>query len=184
MLEVPTRPGTHSPEEHVCEELVRAREETAQLKQALHSRTVIGQATGVLMATSNLAPAEAFAELTRMSSHANRKLRDIAAEVVAAAGASRNDASEAQDSGRGPSCPTRSSCSRSWLLPQRSRTAGVRDDAARRSAARVVPALRDHPRDCWLPSYFPTVNVTSSGDRSTSSLPRYWTVTICSPFFL
>ena len=67
------------------DELTRTKEENAHLKEALHSRTVIGQATGLLMATLRMSPDDAFAELVRMSSHANRKVRDIAAEVVAAA---------------------------------------------------------------------------------------------------
>ena len=104
-LEVPIRDEAQALDEDVCDELVRAREENAQLKEALHSRTVIGQATGVLMATANLDPAEAFAELTRMSSHTNRKLRDIAAEVVATAGAARTGAPETRDSGRPSDLP-------------------------------------------------------------------------------
>ena len=89
---MPGRPrASEPPDQNVLDELVRAREENAQLKQALSSRTVIGQATGVLMATSSLAPEDAFAELVKRSSHANRKLRDVAADVVAAAHVDHQD---------------------------------------------------------------------------------------------
>ena len=85
VLETPTQHDCESRAEGVSDELALVREETAHLKAALRSRTVIGQATGLLMATLNMAPDEAFAELARMSSHANRKVRDIAAEIVATA---------------------------------------------------------------------------------------------------
>jgi hypothetical protein len=84
ILETPDDHGTEPQNDGVCEELARAREEIAQLHEALCSRTVIGQATGLLMATLRLSPDEAFAELTKMSSYSNRKVRDVAAKVVAA----------------------------------------------------------------------------------------------------
>ena len=88
---MPSPHPTEPQDEYACEELLRTREENAHLKRALSSRTVIGQATGLLMATSNLAPDDAFAELAKRSSHANRKLRDVAAEVVAAAHVDHED---------------------------------------------------------------------------------------------
>jgi hypothetical protein len=81
----PYTPGSRDDDVH--EELARIKQENAHLNEALRSRTVIGQATGLLMATLDLSPDEAFAELTKMSSHANRKVRDVAATVVAAANA-------------------------------------------------------------------------------------------------
>jgi GAF domain-containing protein len=54
----------------------------AQLQTALDSRTVIGQATGVLMERFDLAPDAAFGVLRRLSQARNVKLRDIAAQVV------------------------------------------------------------------------------------------------------
>lgn len=54
-----------------------------QLSVGLASRTVIGQATGVLMERFDLDAARAFGVLERLSSHHNIKLRDVAAEVVA-----------------------------------------------------------------------------------------------------
>ncbi|HUP85737.1 MAG TPA: GAF and ANTAR domain-containing protein [Acidimicrobiales bacterium] len=55
-----------------------------QLTQALESRVVIEQAKGVLMA-SGLTSEAAFAALRNTSQRRNRKLRDIAAEVIAEA---------------------------------------------------------------------------------------------------
>lgn len=49
---------------------------------ALENRTVIGQAQGILIAGSRLTADTAFAYLQRVSQHSNRKLRDIAADVV------------------------------------------------------------------------------------------------------
>ena len=58
--------------------------ETAeQLRTAMASRATIEQAKGVLMAQSGLSPDEAFAVLVRASQRENRKLRDVAADVVA-----------------------------------------------------------------------------------------------------
>lgn len=53
------------------------------LHNALATRTIIGQATGLLMAQYELSETAAFALLRRRSSHANVKLRDIAAQIVA-----------------------------------------------------------------------------------------------------
>ena len=79
-------------------ELARTRKENADLKEALRTRTVIGQATGWLMSTLDLDPDEAFAELVRRSSYANRKVRDIAAEIVAGAtAAAARDSSSPTD---------------------------------------------------------------------------------------
>jgi hypothetical protein len=43
---------------------------------------VIGQAQGLLMAWLDMDADNAFAYLRRVSSHENRKLRDVAAEIV------------------------------------------------------------------------------------------------------
>lgn len=53
-----------------------------QLQTALSSRTVIGQATGIVMERYGLDAAAAFTVLRRLSQSENRKLRDIAAHVV------------------------------------------------------------------------------------------------------
>lgn len=52
------------------------------LHQALTSRQVIGQATGILMERYGIGEDAAFAFLVRASSTSNTELRDIAQEVV------------------------------------------------------------------------------------------------------
>lgn len=54
-----------------------------QLSEAMKSRATIEQAKGVLMAAQGCGPDEAFDTLRRASQRSNRKLRDIATEVVA-----------------------------------------------------------------------------------------------------
>jgi transcriptional regulator with GAF, ATPase, and Fis domain len=56
--------------------------ERAHLTRAVHTRTVIGQAQGVLMQRYDIDAEQALAVLRRYSSHSNRKLRDIAADTV------------------------------------------------------------------------------------------------------
>ncbi|MGY1633510.1 GAF and ANTAR domain-containing protein [Geodermatophilus sp. SYSU D01186] len=55
------------------------------LQKALDARAVIDQAKGVLMAQHGWSPEVAFDQLVRQSNSANRKLRDIAQDVVDAA---------------------------------------------------------------------------------------------------
>lgn len=55
------------------------------LNKALCNRTVIGQAMGLLMAEYSVDEDAAFGFLRRTSSHTNRKLRDVAARLVAEA---------------------------------------------------------------------------------------------------
>lgn len=52
-------------------------------RQALASRQVIGQATGMLMERQQLSPADAFDILRRASQRMNVKLRDLAADLTA-----------------------------------------------------------------------------------------------------
>jgi GAF domain-containing protein len=59
------------------------RDLAGQLREAMASRAVIEQAKGVLMAREGLDAEAAFELLRRSSQHANRKLRDVAAELVA-----------------------------------------------------------------------------------------------------
>jgi transcriptional regulator with GAF, ATPase, and Fis domain len=56
--------------------------EREQLVRARDSRTVVGQATGVLMERHGVSADEAVAMLRRYSSHSNQKLRLIAGQVV------------------------------------------------------------------------------------------------------
>ncbi|WP_432548370.1 ANTAR domain-containing protein [Kineococcus sp. SYSU DK004] len=58
---------------------------SVNLQAAMQSRAVIEQAKGVLVASLRCTPEEAFQHLVRQSQHANRKLRDLATEVVARA---------------------------------------------------------------------------------------------------
>lgn len=60
----------------------RDKERAEQLDRALRSSREIGIAMGVLMAGGRLTREEAFALLRRASQHLNRKLRDVAAQVV------------------------------------------------------------------------------------------------------
>ncbi|MFN2587921.1 MAG: ANTAR domain-containing protein [Actinomycetota bacterium] len=54
----------------------------AQLEEALQTRTLIGQATGLLMAQEGLTSEEAFQKLVKVSQNANLKLREIAQRYV------------------------------------------------------------------------------------------------------
>jgi len=58
-----------------------------QLQTAIDSRAVIEQAKGVLMARTGLDPDAAFDALRVRSQHENRKLRDVAAEIVSSTAA-------------------------------------------------------------------------------------------------
>ena len=59
-----------------------ARDTIKNLDEAMRSRAVIEQAKGILMARSNLDVDEAFDMLRRASQRENRKLRDVAADLV------------------------------------------------------------------------------------------------------
>lgn len=56
-----------------------------QMQSAMESRAVIEQAKGIIMAEHRITPDEAFTVLTKASQDSNRKLRDIAAAIVARA---------------------------------------------------------------------------------------------------
>lgn len=60
----------------------RQTELTDQLREALYTRSVIDQAVGVLMAQQRGSASEAFALLRAASQRSNRKLRDVAGDVV------------------------------------------------------------------------------------------------------
>ncbi|MCW2528482.1 MAG: hypothetical protein JWM76_3342 [Pseudonocardiales bacterium] len=57
-------------------------DKVANLEQALASNREIGVAMGILSARHNIRPQEAFELLRVASQHTNRKLRDLAAEVI------------------------------------------------------------------------------------------------------
>jgi GAF domain-containing protein len=74
---------------HAALTLGRAQRED-QLHHAIVTRQLIGQATGIIMERHNLTEARAFDYLIRVSSHSNMKLREVAKEVVAGLGKSRD----------------------------------------------------------------------------------------------
>jgi GAF domain-containing protein len=59
-----------------------AEKQIDQLGLALHNRTIIGQAQGVLMERYAISADQAFDYLRRISSHSNRKLAGVAAEIA------------------------------------------------------------------------------------------------------
>ncbi len=66
----------------IAVQAARDRARAEQLEQAVQSNREIGMALGVIMARGRLTREEAFAVLRRASQHLNRKLRDVATEVV------------------------------------------------------------------------------------------------------
>lgn len=62
-----------------------SRELNENLRQALTSRATIDQAVGILMSGGGRSPAEAYEMLVRASQRENRKLREIAGDIVASA---------------------------------------------------------------------------------------------------
>ncbi|MEV4702859.1 GAF and ANTAR domain-containing protein [Actinoplanes sp. NPDC049316] len=59
-----------------------ARRRTAELTEALQSSRLIGMALGVVMAHRRSTPEQAFDVLRRASQRSNRKVREVAAEIV------------------------------------------------------------------------------------------------------
>lgn len=66
-----------------------ATELAANMQRAMESRAVIEQAKGIVMANVGCDAGKAFELLVQQSQHENRKLRDIASELVANATRSR-----------------------------------------------------------------------------------------------
>jgi GAF domain-containing protein len=66
---------------HVAVALAEA-QNVAHLEMAIHVRTVIGRAEGILMERFDLRPAQAFAVLRRVSQKRNIKLNRVAEELV------------------------------------------------------------------------------------------------------
>lgn len=58
-------------------------EHAVQMEEALKSSRVIGAAIGVVMASRGVSDAEAFAILKKASNDSNRKLRELAADLLA-----------------------------------------------------------------------------------------------------
>ena len=74
-------PVVGSDQEVIC----RLTQSVERLTRATESRTLIGQATGWVMARYGLSADEAFVYLVRRSQDSNTKLRVLCAEVVAEA---------------------------------------------------------------------------------------------------
>jgi AmiR/NasT family two-component response regulator len=75
--------ATRTPSEALAHSrLVELNELVDNLNQRLESQPVIEQAKGVLMARSHCSPDEAFEMLRRASMRMNRKLREVAADIV------------------------------------------------------------------------------------------------------
>jgi hypothetical protein len=64
-------------------ETSRLTRELEGLRVAMRSRALIEQAKGIVMGAMNCDEQTAFQVLVRQSQHENRKLRDVAAELVA-----------------------------------------------------------------------------------------------------
>jgi len=76
-----------------------ARELNENLQQAMRSRATIDQAVGILMVGGGRNPEEAFDLLVRASQRENRKLRDIAEDIVQRAVTRRDGPATAQPDG-------------------------------------------------------------------------------------
>lgn len=77
---------------HHAATAIRYAGEVADLREAMLTRQVIGQAVGIIMERYELPDARAFAFLTRLSNDRNVKLRLIAQELVAASEERHDDA--------------------------------------------------------------------------------------------
>jgi len=68
---------------HQSAQAIAYAQEVGNLSEAVRTRTLIGQAVGIVMERYGLNDQRAFAFLQRLSSHRNVKLREIAQEIVA-----------------------------------------------------------------------------------------------------
>ncbi|AQZ70357.1 hypothetical protein BKM31_12885 [[Actinomadura] parvosata subsp. kistnae] len=69
---------------HAVLQAARHAEITGQFRQALTNRAIIEQAIGILMGQRRCTAAEAFAIMRRTSQNRNRRLRDVAADIIIA----------------------------------------------------------------------------------------------------
>jgi GAF domain-containing protein len=67
---------------HLSVRISTAQSRAEDLEAALESRTAINLACGVIMAQNRCSQAEAMEILTKVSSNRNRKLRDVATELI------------------------------------------------------------------------------------------------------
>jgi GAF domain-containing protein len=71
---------------HQAGQAIAYAQHIGNLEQAVRSRTVIGQAVGIVMERYSLNDEHAFAFLKRLSSHRNVKLRQVAEEIIVETG--------------------------------------------------------------------------------------------------
>ncbi|MGR6998036.1 ANTAR domain-containing protein [Yinghuangia aomiensis] len=83
----------------------RLRSEIDGLRTAMRTRAVIEQAKGVLMARLGCSADDAFARLSSMSQDANRKLVDLAAELLGTAAPPREPPERPRPHRRHPGPP-------------------------------------------------------------------------------
>jgi hypothetical protein len=93
-------------------DLAEAQKDIDNLHAALTSQPVIEQAKGILMARHCCGPDQAFRLLAQASQRENRKLRDLAAAVVASVQTTPSDvatgrAEQTAHVAAGQPCPTR-----------------------------------------------------------------------------
>jgi hypothetical protein len=67
-------------------------QELETIRRALETRDLIGQAKGVIMASMGCSPDESFMLIVKQSQHENRKVTDVAAEIVQRATSRRRQA--------------------------------------------------------------------------------------------
>jgi GAF domain-containing protein len=77
---------------HQSAQAIAYAQEVGNLGEAMRTRTMIGQAVGIVMERYGLNDERAFAFLQRLSSHRNVKLRQVAQEIIDASPGARNEA--------------------------------------------------------------------------------------------
>jgi hypothetical protein len=83
-LRVPQRlPARHVPTPDASRRIAELLLEVEGLREAMRTRAVIEQAKGVIIGATGCTPDVAFQMLVRQSQYENRKLREIAASLVA-----------------------------------------------------------------------------------------------------
>ena len=68
--------------ECVCSDVARLEQEVVNLRRALETRQLIGMAQGIIIAREKCHPERAFEALSRASQRQNRKVTDIARQIV------------------------------------------------------------------------------------------------------
>jgi hypothetical protein len=74
--------GENGQDDSLTARIASLETEVVGLRKALQTRTVIGQATGLIAAVQGCTPQQGFELLVRMSQHHNVKLHTIAAKLV------------------------------------------------------------------------------------------------------